>query len=130
LELAVSDRQTHDLIRDILRNFAARERNQVENVIAAVTDADLVTAVRPFMFGGRIVHELYFDRSKLLFFTMEEKIGGAVSALIIAYLAHKKVVPLSDQALMNHSKLVFREAKRLHYASQVSAFLQSQNPRR
>lgn len=90
MQFAVSHSQIIELIKDILGKLPARERNNVENTIAAVTEANLVTAVRPFMFGGRIVHELYFDPSKLLFFTMQERNGAVVSALIIAYLAHEK----------------------------------------
>jgi hypothetical protein len=75
------------------------------------------------MFAGRVVHELYFDLSKLLFFTREEKIGALVSAFIIASLAHEADVPLSDQTTRTHAELIIRYAKRLKYGAEVSAFL-------
>ena len=89
----------------------------------AVTDADLTTAVRPFMFGGKIVHELYFDPTKLLFFTREEKVGAVVSAFAISYLAEHGDVPLSDQSLRTHAEQIIQYGKRLNYEGEVSRFL-------
>lgn len=71
----------------MFRKLSPKERKLVEVGIVAITNNDLVTAVRPFMFGGKVVHELYLDPSKLLFYTRKEKIGAVVSALIIAILA-------------------------------------------
>jgi hypothetical protein len=95
-----------------------------------VTDADLTTAVRPFSFGGKVVHELYFDITKLRFFLKEEKIGAIVSAFIIALLAQysrsrgdSSPFPLSDQSLVTNQNLITRYAKHLKYRREVSSFL-------
>lgn len=123
MQFAVSHVQTNYLINDIFRKLPADERKHVEAKIAAVTDSDLTTAVRPFMFGGKVVHELYFDPSKLLFFTRQEKIGAIVSALIISSLAQKGDIPLSDQTARTHTRLIIRYAGSLKYGAEVSAFL-------
>ena len=123
MQIAVDHRQTSYLVDEVFRKLPAKQRKCVQTGIAAVTDTELVTAVRPFMFGGRVVHELYFDPAKLLFFTRQEKIGAVVSAFIIASLAQNNQVPLSDQALRTHARLITRCAQRLNYGYEVSAFL-------
>lgn len=123
MQFAISDNAVSELVNYVFRTLPAKEREHVENKIAAVTDADLTTAVRPFMFGGRVVHELYFDPSKLLFFTREEKIGAVVSAFVISSLAQNGDVPLSDQTLRTHDELIMRSANRLKYGTEVSLFL-------
>lgn len=122
MQFAVSHHATSQLVKGVFQSLPVKLRNGVENEIGAVTDTKLVTAVRPFMFGGRVIHELYFDPDKLLFFTMREKIGAVLSALIIAELADKQSVALSDN-VEDRSNLILREAKRLKYGRQVSAFL-------
>jgi hypothetical protein len=118
----LADTQTGCLVSDVFRKLPATERKRVENEIAAITGGELVTAVRPFMFGGKVIHELYFDPSKLLFFTRQEKIGAVLSAFVIASLAHD-AVPLSDQSLITHASQIRRYGKRLKYGSEISAFL-------
>jgi hypothetical protein len=120
---------TNSLVREVFKRLPVQERRRIEPVIAAVTDDDLPTAVRPFMFGGKVVHELYFDPPKLRFFVKSEKIGAIVSPFITAPLAKeseariKRAIALSDQALSDHANLIIRRAKRWKYGRQVSAFL-------
>jgi hypothetical protein len=123
VQLAISHRPTSDLVNHVFRNLPAKERKRVENKIAAVTDTNLTTAVRPFMFGGKVVHELYFDTSKLLFFIREEKIGAIVSAFAISSFPQNAEVPLSDQSLITHAEQIIRYGKRLKYENEISAFL-------
>jgi len=98
-------------------------------MIGAITEDDLPTAVSPFMFGGKVVHELYFDHSKLVFFTKPERIGVIASALIIASLAAKSEgnvngkLPLSDQLIAEHPELIVRRARNWKYGREVSTFL-------
>jgi hypothetical protein len=120
---AVCDRSTNSLVRNTFEMLPRRERERISSVITAVTDKSLPTAVRPFMFQGKTVHELYFDSEKMLFFTKMEKIGCTLSAMIIACLASEKKLPLSDQALMEHSGLITKYAKRLNHSHEVSAFI-------
>ena len=124
MQIVVDHRQTSYLVDEVFRKLPAKERKRVQTRIAAVIDSDLVTAVRPFMFGGKVVHELYFDPAKLLFFTRQEKIGAIVSALIISLLA--KNAP-SDQMVRTHRKETIQYAKRLKYGTEVSAFLRRIN---
>ena len=123
MQFALGHRQTSSLVNEVFRKLPAKERKSIETGIAAVTDTDLVTAVRPFMFGGRVIHELYFDPSKLLFYTRQEKIGAVVSAFIISSHAHNSNVPLSDQSLRTHAKQIIEYGKRWKYGCEVSAFL-------
>ena len=71
-----SDR-TNALISGIFRRLPISERKCIQSSIAAVVDDDLPTAVRPFMFGGKIVRELCFDSHKLWFFlrAVDRKVG-------------------------------------------------------
>ena len=121
--LEICNRPANTFVKHIFDGLPALEQNKVKSVVAAVTDSNLTTAVRPFSFNGKIVHELYFDTDKLLFFLKDEKVGAVVSAMIIASLASEKRMPLSSQALMTHAKLILRAANRLKYGRQVSAFL-------
>ena len=125
----VSDEPVNTLMKAIFRKLPIVDRRHIESVIAAVTNGKLTTAVRPFAFGGKIVHELYLDTEKLALFTKREKTGAIVSALIISVLAdeskkgnHKKV-DLSNQALMTHGKYIANYAKRWKYREEVTAFL-------
>lgn len=101
---AINHEPTKCLIKDVFRTLPVQERSGMESSIAAVTDDDLPTAVRPFMFGGKVIHELYFDPAKLLFFVRREKVGAVVSAFTISSLANEseprigEEIPLSDQA--------------------------------
>ncbi len=122
-EFAVGHPQTGHLVGEVFRHLPTKERKLVETKVAAVTDTELVTAVRPFMFGGKLVHELCFDPSKLLFFTKQEKVGAIVSAFLISCLAENGAVPLSDQTLRTHAGLIIRYAKRMKYGREVSLFL-------
>jgi hypothetical protein len=123
MQFEVGNHSTRVLVSDVFRELPLKVRRGVEAKLAAVTDTELVTAVRPFMFGGRVVRELYFDPSKLLFFNKREKIGAVMSAFIISYLAQRYDVPLSDQTLRTHHSLILRYAKRLRCRVEVSAFL-------
>jgi hypothetical protein len=123
MQFLIADTQTSCLVSDLFRRLPARERKHVESKIAAITNSDLVTAVRPFMFGGRVVHELYFDPFKLMFFTRQEKIGAVISAFAIASLAHDGAVPLSDQALRTHTSQIIRYGRSLKHGTEISAFL-------
>jgi len=120
---AVDDESTRSLLAVTFHKLPVQERTHIKSIIAAVTDADLTTAIRPFSFGGKVVHELYFDPAKMLFFDRQEKIGAVVSAFIISCLAQNGHVPLSDQTLRTHTKMIMRYAKRLKYGAEVSAFL-------
>jgi hypothetical protein len=123
MQIAIDHHPTNSLVADIFRKLPHKERRRVETEIAAVTDTDLPTAIRPFMFGGKVVHELYFDPAKLVFFIGGEKSGAVVSAFIISILAHDAGAPLSDQSLRTHPRLIIRYAKRLKYGPEVSTFL-------
>lgn len=123
MQFAIGHHQTSSLVEEVYRKLPAKERKLVERRIVAITDSDLVTTVRPFMFGGKVVRELYFDPAKLLFFTVIEKIGAIISAFIIASLAQNAGVPLSDQSLRTHAKQIVQFGNRLKYGSEVSAFL-------
>ena len=123
MQFAVGHQQTSHLVSGIFRKLPAGERKLIEDEIAAVTDTDLTTAVRPFMFGGKIVHELYFDPAKLLFFTREEKVGAIVSAFAISYLAKSGDAPLSDQSLRTHAEQIIQYGKRLKCGGEVARFL-------
>jgi len=123
MQVVVKNAQTCFLIEQVLRKLSVEERELVEHRIKAITDCDLVTAVRPFMFGGKVIHELYFDPSKLAFFADQEKIGAVLSAFIIASLAERGLLKLSDQELRTHPDLIAREARSLKHANEVSAFL-------
>ena len=127
MQLVIDHNQTGWLVDEVFRSLPAKERKLVESRITAITDSDLVTAVRPFMFGGKVVHELYFDPSKLLFFTSLEKIGAIVSAFAISCLAQNDDVPLSDQTVRTHAKQIIQYGRRLKYDSEVSAFLRRLN---
>jgi hypothetical protein len=122
MELAV-DRQTANIITGVLGELSPTERRILETEVVAIADRELVTAVRPFMFGGMVVHELYLDSAKLLFYTTREKIGAIVSAFIIVLLSRKGNVPFSDQSLRTHAKQINRYGKRLKYGDEVTAFL-------
>jgi len=123
MQFVIADTQTGCLVSDVFRKLPARERKRVESKIAAITNSDLVTAVRPFMFGGRVVHELYFDPCKLVFFSRQEKLGAVISAFAIASLARDGAVPLSDQALRTHTSQIIQYGRSLKYGSEISAFL-------
>jgi len=116
----VSDEPLNTLIRGIFRKLPLTDRKHIESTIAAVTEMDLTTAVRPFAFGGKIVHELYFDTEKLVLFTKREKMGAIVSALIISMLADRYKggkggkegrLPLSNQAVLTHGRLIVSSTK-------------------
>jgi hypothetical protein len=122
MQFSITDSQTGWLVGEVFRKLPAKERKQVESRIAAVTDCDIVTVVRPLMFGGKVVHELYFDPCKLTFFTRREKLGAIASAFVISCLAQNEV-PLSDQTLRTHAKQIYEYGKRLKFGNEVSAFL-------
>lgn len=129
LLFAVTTEATNSLVERIFRGLPVQERERIQSSIAAVTDDYLPTAVRPFMFGGKVVHELYLDPEKLRFFVKHERIGAIVSAFIIASLAQEskqrieEEASLFDQVLWLHRQLVLQHAKRWRYAREVSAFL-------
>lgn len=120
---------SYSSLMEMFKRFPIRERRSIESIIQAITDNDLPTAVRPFMFHGKIAHELYFDNEKMWMLTNEEKLGAAASALIISYLAERSRgkdgngVPLDDQLVMTQADIMMREAKRLKCETEVSAFL-------
>jgi hypothetical protein len=123
MQVATLHTQTDRLVSEVFRKLPPRQRKLVETEIAAIANRTLVTAVRPFMFSGRIVHELYFDVSKLLLLTEMEKIGAIASAFIISFIAQEGKVPLSDQTLRTHTGLIVRYAKRMKYGTEVLLFL-------
>jgi hypothetical protein len=126
---AVAPEKLNCMAKSIFKRLPAEARRRIESSIAAVTDGDHPTAVRPFMFGGKITHELYFDLVKLRFLAKHEKIGAIISAFIIASLAGGsgkgagERVPLSDQALFDYADLIVRGAREWKSGSEVSAFL-------
>jgi hypothetical protein len=112
----------------MFKRFPIAERRSVESIIQAITDTHLPTAVRPFMFRGKIAHELYFDNEKMWMLTNKEKLGAVASALIISCLAEQSQEKggngiLDDQLVMTQSNIIMREAKRLKCDTEVSAFL-------
>jgi hypothetical protein len=123
--------QTNQFVKRIFMSLPQKERRRVSVVISAVTDAELNTGVRPFSFGGNVVHEIYFDTAKLRFFLNEEKVGAILSAFIIAMLAEESAsrihslnnFPLSDQALMTYAGHIIEYAKHLKCSKEVSSFL-------
>jgi len=126
---ALTHESANALLRRIFGGIPIQERRRITSVLGAVTEKALPTAVRPFMFGGKIVHELYFDPEKMRFFVRREKIGAIVSAFIIASLTRESEprtetgIALSDQTLMDHTSLIVRHAKLWKFGDEVSAFL-------
>jgi hypothetical protein len=124
---SIYNEQTNRLVKGIFMDLPQRERRRVSAVISAVTDARLTTAVRPFSFGGKVVHEIYFDTDKLRFFLHEEKVGAILSAFIIAMLVNDSGphnLPLSDQSLITYAGRVIQCARHLKRRKEVSSFLQ------
>jgi hypothetical protein len=123
MRFSVHNDSLDSLATATFRKLPAHDRKNVESMIEAVTDADLTTAIRPFSYGGKIVHELYFDPAKLLFFTRQEKRGAFVSAFIVASLARDGHMPLSSESLRTHARYILRCAQRLNCKQEARAFL-------
>jgi hypothetical protein len=124
MRFEIHDYRTNALVNKIFRTLTKAQRVSIESMIGAVTDDKLVTAIRPFMFSGKILHELYFDPDKLVFFNNQEKIGAVLSALIISCLAKKGSLTMSDQELLAHPELIAREGRRWKHGEEVSAFVE------
>jgi hypothetical protein len=126
----MTDESTNSMAERIFARLPSGERSRIGATIAVVTDKSLPTAVRPFMFGAKVVHELCFDTEKLWFFVKDEKIGAIVSAFVIASLSEKSKQQarrdflFSDQSLIERRDLIIERAKRWNYGRQVSAFLE------
>jgi hypothetical protein len=121
---AVTNTTTKMLTKDVFSGLPDEVRKQIGLTVAAVVDADLTTVVRPFMFGGKVVHELYFDPAKLGLYNENERAGAALTAFIICWLAHRTAkFPLTDQALRTHHKRILGQARRWKCFGTVNAFL-------
>lgn len=123
MRFQICDDRTSTLVVNVFRELPKKEQKTIESVIGAVTDHKLITVIRPFMLSGKVIHELYFDPAKLVFFIEQERIGAVLSAFIISSLAQRGALALSDQELMTHPELIIRDARRLKHATEVSAFL-------
>lgn len=64
-----------------------KERRRIGRIIRGVGDADLPTALRPFMYSGNVVRELIMDPKKLRSFPRKAQVGATASAWIISVLA-------------------------------------------
>jgi hypothetical protein len=118
--------ETNQFVKRIFMSLPREEQRRVSAAISAVTDDCLTTAIRPFSFGGRVVHEIYFDLDKLRFFLNEEKVGAVLSAFIIAILVYdsgSRSFPFSDESLITYAGRVIQYAKHLKRRKEVSSFL-------
>jgi hypothetical protein len=127
---SLRNEQANQFIRRIFDTFPRREQRQVESVISGVVDAELTTAIRPFGYGGKVIHEAYFDLAKLRFFLKQEKIGAIISAFIIPLLVKQSqldadfpAISLSNQLLVTNPDLITQYAKNLNYHKEVFSFL-------
>jgi hypothetical protein len=126
---SIRNEETNHYVKQVFNTLPIKERKQVNSIIAAVTDADLTTAIRPFGFGGKVVHELYFDPNKLRRFDKNQKVGAVVAAFIIASLSleTKGRFPLDNRTLRTRSGEIMNRARRWRYAGAVSSFLKALN---
>ena len=125
----IANERISSLIQEIFSKLPAEERGRIGSIISAVTDADLVTAVRPFTFAGKVVHELYFDPRKLSLFGKQERVGAIVAAFTIASLTTetKRRFPLDSRTLKSRGRQVIDQARRWKYSGEVSSFLDEMN---
>jgi len=129
VRFVIANERISSLVREIFSKLPVEERERIGSIISAVTDADLVTAVRPFAFAGRVVHELYFDPRKLSLFGKRERVGAIVAAFIMASLATdtERRFPLDNRALKSRGRQIIVQARRWKYADEVSSFLNEMN---
>jgi hypothetical protein len=126
---SIRNQETNQLVKRVFDTLPTDERKQVDTIISAVTDADLTTAIRPFGFGGKVIHELYFDPNKLHLFDRNQKVGTIVAAFIIASLSleTKGKFPLDNQTLRTRSGEIMDRARRWKHGRAVSSFLKALN---
>jgi len=129
VRFVIANETISSLVQETFSKLPAEERGRIGSKISAVTDADIVTAVRPFTFAGKVVHELYFDPSKLRLFNKEQRVGAVMAAFIIASLAQetKGEFPLDNQNLKTRSSQIIKRARHWGYADEVSSFLKEMN---
>ena len=129
VRFVIAIQRINSLVQEIFSTLPVEDRLRIGSIISAVTDADLVTAVRPFMFRGKVVHELCFDTNKLRLFDKNQKVGAVVAAFIIASLSleTKGRFPLDSQTLRTRSGEIMARARRWKYANAVSGFLKALN---
>jgi len=129
IRFVMANERINSLVQEIFSKFPAEERERIGTIISAVTCADLVTAVRPFTFAGKVAHELYFDPRKLSLFRKRERVGAIVAAFIIASLATetKRRFPLDNRTLRSRGRQIIDQARRWKYSDEVSSFLNEIN---
>jgi len=126
MELAIADGQTNSLVADLFQTLPDEDCRRVISSIVAVTDAELTTAVRPFGFGGKVVHELHFNPSKLKLFSTKQRTGAVLTAFAVCCLTEETSgkFPLSNQILAaRRRRTIAKRAIRWNRVREVSSFL-------